>query len=183
MAKFRPTPHFQSLNPKILLDGSPVRIPVERTAWTMPDGKKRLAGVSSFGFGGTNSHVVLEAAPEMTANPATQPDHHLLLLSAKTPEALMALGRKYEQFFQHASHSLSEVCYTAAVHRSHFPYRLAITADTRANAIRELNTGLSSAATNVNKQTKTAFLFTGQGHSMWKWGKHCIIPTRFSKKV
>ncbi|HEY0610279.1 MAG TPA: beta-ketoacyl synthase N-terminal-like domain-containing protein, partial [Chitinophaga sp.] len=50
--------HFQSLNPKILLDGSPVRIPLERTAWTMPDGKKRLAGVSSFGFGGTNSHVV-----------------------------------------------------------------------------------------------------------------------------
>jgi len=168
-SEIAPHLHFQSLNPKILLDGSPVRIPLERTAWTRPEGKKRLAGVSSFGFGGTNSHVILESAPEMAALPASQSGHQLLLLSAKTPEALKELGHQYQQYLQDTSHSLEAVCYTAAVHRSHFPYRLAITADTKANAIRELNAG--SAAANINQQQKAAFLFTGQGSQYAEMGK------------
>lgn len=166
-AEIPPNLHFQSLNPKILLDGSPVSIPLQRTVWTMREGKKRLAGVSSFGFGGTNSHVVLESAPVTSVLPAAQAGPQLLLLSAKTPEALTELRHRYEQFLQRTSHSLAEVCYTAAVHRSHFAYRLAITADTTANAIRELN----AAAATISKQQKTAFLFTGQGSQYVEMGK------------
>ncbi|WP_275405181.1 type I polyketide synthase [Streptomyces sp. S4.7] len=88
--------HFGELNPFIRMDGSPFRI-VDRTeAWPrLTDGEgapvPRRCGVSSFGFGGTNAHVVLEEfiaapAPDEAADPAAGP--YLVPLSARTPGAL-----------------------------------------------------------------------------------------------
>jgi myxalamid-type polyketide synthase MxaB len=59
-----PQKHFQSLNPHIPDEGRPMCIPLEPTPWPSAD-RPRRAGVSGFGFGGTNAHVVLEAAPSM----------------------------------------------------------------------------------------------------------------------
>ncbi|HEY3230464.1 MAG TPA: polyketide synthase, partial [Roseiflexaceae bacterium] len=53
--------HFQHLNPNISLHGTRLQIATEARAW--PPGQRRLAGVSSFGFGGTNAHVIVEQAP------------------------------------------------------------------------------------------------------------------------
>ena len=54
--------HFHQLNPEISLDGTRLKIPTENTPWTRSD-KPRVAGVSSFGLGGTNGHIIVEEAP------------------------------------------------------------------------------------------------------------------------
>ena len=84
-----PSLHFETPNPKIDFANSPFYVNAKLQDWDTPEGMPRRAGVSSFGIGGTNAHVVLEDAPPM------QPSGHsrawqLLMLSAKTPDALAA---------------------------------------------------------------------------------------------
>ncbi|MEO6828376.1 MAG: SDR family NAD(P)-dependent oxidoreductase [Acidobacteriaceae bacterium] len=54
--------HFQQLNPEISLAGSRFQIPTETVAWPR-EAQPRVAGISSFGLGGTNGHIILEEAP------------------------------------------------------------------------------------------------------------------------
>ncbi|MCZ0995629.1 beta-ketoacyl synthase N-terminal-like domain-containing protein [Streptomyces noursei] len=87
-----PSLHFRTPNPRIDFDATPFRVNDQRVAWNPGDVPRRI-GVSSFGIGGTNAHVILEEAP--TACPAPElvsaaPRPQLLLLSAKTPQALEA---------------------------------------------------------------------------------------------
>ncbi|WP_325090051.1 polyketide synthase, partial [Burkholderia contaminans] len=87
-----PNLHFRSINPQIVLDGTPFRIPRQVTPWNSEHGP-RLAGVSSFGFGGTNAHLILSEAPglpEIEAEPVA-PAARVVTLSARTPDALQAL--------------------------------------------------------------------------------------------
>lgn len=58
-----PLPNFEHLNPKIDLAGGPFRIQVDAHAWTPPPGVPRTAALSSFGFSGTNCHLVIQEAP------------------------------------------------------------------------------------------------------------------------
>src|SRR6202012_597861 len=88
-----PCVHFKAINPEIRLEGSSFRIPVERQPW--PPGT-RIAGVSSFGFGGTNAHVVVkQGIPRPAAPGARDRPVHLLALSARTDEALRRLATRY----------------------------------------------------------------------------------------
>ena len=86
-----PTLHFKKPNPKIDFDSSPF-IMAEKLV-PFPRGEEvRRTAVSSFGFGGTNVHVILEEAPARTTASASRP-LQLLPLSAKTPAALDAYSR------------------------------------------------------------------------------------------
>jgi amino acid adenylation domain-containing protein len=91
-----PSLHCREPNPRIPFDALPLRLASEPAPW--PDGAPAIAGVSSFGFGGTNAHLVLEAAPPRDgAGPRTisDPEEHVLTLSARDPEALRELARAY----------------------------------------------------------------------------------------
>ena len=95
--------HLKEPNPYINWDELPVEVPTQPTPWSV-DSQKRMGGVSSFGFSGTNAHVVLEEAP-IQQSQAKDSDLgerpcHILTLSAKCEEALQELGPSYQEFFR-----------------------------------------------------------------------------------
>ena len=165
--------HFKTPSPHIPWDRLPVRVVSESQPWN-GGGKRRTAGVSSFGFSGTNAHVLVQEAPVVEKTPAAVQTvarrHHLLPLSARTPEALRELVELYTAWLESAPEAeIADVCHTAAVGRSHFEHRAALVVDSRERARRMLGAlaedrpqpGLFSGVS--GDPPKTAWLFTGQG--------------------
>src|SRR5262249_51894246 len=89
--------HFHKPNHHAPFDLLPVEVPTKLTPWPQTEGRA-LAGVSAFGFGGTNSHVVLLEAPTRPTAQAASATLHLLPLSAKNPAALKAVAKSYREF-------------------------------------------------------------------------------------
>ena len=141
--------HLQQLSPYISLEDTPIRIPLELTPWVTSD-ERRIAGISGFGFGGTNCHVVLEEAAREApreAMPKNSPDRpvHLLTLSAKNEPALLQLAQRYEAYLAaHPDADLGDVCFTANTGRVHGDHRLAINGATTA----QVHAGLQSFLAN-----------------------------------
>jgi acyl transferase domain-containing protein len=98
-----PTLHYQSPSPRIDFATSPFYVCNTATPWESEDGPRR-AGVSSFGLGGTNVHVVLEEAPPTEPGEPASREPQILVLSARTPEALdLATERLREHLGQNPS--------------------------------------------------------------------------------
>ena len=146
--------NFSRMNPHIAGDRLPLQVAVETTDWP----GRRLAGVSSFGFSGTNAHVIVEAAPQIEANPVADRPQHVLALSARTPEALRDLIDLYRQSGLPAGVSLADFCYTANTGRSQFACRAAAWGGSAEEILR----GLAGKSTCGNGLS-VAFLFSGQG--------------------
>lgn len=138
--------HLKTPNPDINWESLPFELPESMRPWTNPDRKPLTAGVSAFGFSGTNAHLVLQAPPDDLASshsstPGTA-QKHLLPLSARTPAALHQLVALYAQYLAaHPEVDLSDLCFTASVGRSHFSYRLSIIG-TNAQMIRQTLIGI-----------------------------------------
>jgi 3-oxoacyl-(acyl-carrier-protein) synthase/thioesterase domain-containing protein len=124
--------HFSAPNPHIPWQNLPLKVATQRTPWPVIDGR-RIGGVSSFGFSGTNSHAVLEETPlELLRRnePANDPGPQLLTLSAKTPQALRDLVFRYQEYLaSHRDESFEDICYTSSAGRTHFSQRLSLVAD------------------------------------------------------
>jgi microcystin synthetase protein McyG len=150
--------HFQKMNPHIDWGGMPVEIPSQSKPWKR-GAKKRLAGVSSFGFSGTNAHIILEEAPQPAAQPAEN-DRPLevLPLSARTPEALLAMENAYREWLPNAAASIADISFTARTGRSPFTHRAAYLLGSN-HALPES----VIARGDVDGPPSVAFLFTGQG--------------------
>ena len=121
--------HFQQPNPYIKWDEFSLKVPTERMPWTV-GAKRRLAGVNTFGFSGTNAHVILEEAPISEVAPSSiERPLHLLALSAKTDEALIQLAERYEKHLAaNPDLALGDICFSANTGRSHFQHRLSVVA-------------------------------------------------------
>ncbi|MDZ8093952.1 MAG: beta-ketoacyl synthase N-terminal-like domain-containing protein [Nostoc sp. DedQUE05] len=167
------TLHLQQLNPKITIQDTPFSIPRETQKWSGV-GEQRFAGVSSFGFGGTNAHVVLEEAPsdfrlpilDFRLDDADDNPKSLLTISAKSDIALRELARRYVAFLEFNSEvSLRDICYTSNVGRSHFHHRLALVAESSEEFCEELAAFIyNSPPSRIGDRCQgVAFLFTGQG--------------------
>lgn len=167
-----PSLHFEEPNPQIDFANSPFYVNTKLSEWKT-DGKPRCAGVSSFGMGGTNAHVILEEAPALipVANQVER-SLHILSLSAKSQKALQELASRYENFLaSHPEASHPDICFTAHTGRTHFNCRLAVVSESIAQMREQLGTfvagveaaGLVSGQVNEAESPKIAFLFTGQG--------------------
>jgi acyl transferase domain-containing protein len=178
-----PNLHFKTLNPYISLAETAFAIPTQSQPWQIKPNSSgengvelRLAGISSFGFGGTNSHVIVSEAPantqkdqEIEQKPLERP-WHLLTLSAKNEEALKALARRYQQYLaDHPDIPLADICFTANSRRSHFNHRLALVAKNTLEMGQKLENfcSLEKKTETKNpkkrKSPKIVFLFAGQG--------------------
>jgi phthiocerol/phenolphthiocerol synthesis type-I polyketide synthase C len=164
--------HLKQLNPNISLEGTPFLIPTKPQKWLV--GKdRRLAGVSTFGFGGTNAHVVLEetlAKAKITVE--VERPTHILTLSARSENALEELAKRYETYLEsHEQVPLADICFTANTGRTSFDHRVAIITESHGQLREQLHAfgerkkvaGLVSGQVRPGNSQKVAFLFTGQG--------------------
>jgi acyl transferase domain-containing protein/acyl carrier protein len=170
--------HFENPSPHIPWDRLAVQVVQEATAWER-NNRPRIAGISSFGFAGTNAHVILEEAPEEVGQPATaaspvdRPEDRrfsILPLSARTPAALVQVADQYRSWLSaHPEAALADVCFTAGVGRAHLEHRAALVVNSRESASELLGAlaedrpapGLVRGES--HDTPKTAWLFTGQG--------------------
>ncbi|WP_338866154.1 type I polyketide synthase [Myxococcus stipitatus] len=169
-----PNLHFKRLNPNIAIGNAPVVIPTEQRPW--PRGERpRFAGVSAFGLSGTNAHIILQEAPAPHATSTPERGAELLVLSARSPEALVATARRHADWLtEHPEASLRDVCATAALRRAHHEHRLALTGRTPgelAEKLQALARGESVAGGTVGRKVggarrRVVFVFPGQG-SQW----------------
>jgi amino acid adenylation domain-containing protein len=163
--------HFHTLNPHIAADGFRFEIPTQTRAWPAID-NRHIAGVSSFGFSGTNVHVLIEAAPDDESAPAAESGElRPLCLSARTPAALRELAERYRTHLRTNEQSWRRICETALTRRSWFNERIAIVAEDKEAAAVALDALIAGraeidaavAATASAAPPPVAFLFTGQG--------------------
>jgi phthiocerol/phenolphthiocerol synthesis type-I polyketide synthase B len=166
-----PSLHFRTPNPNIPWATLPLSIPTALMPW--PEGLPAVAGVSSYGIGGTNAHVVLEGAPEPKVGQASSSRRlSLLPLSTRSPEALRALAARYAELLATpAGADLNAVCANAATRRTSLEHRAVFVAadiGTMAEALQQYAAGDSALAEGSvperqAKQPLIAFVVPGQG--------------------
>ncbi|AUX32054.1 MULTISPECIES: type I polyketide synthase [Sorangium] len=155
-----PCVHFEAPNPKLDLAASPFFVPREAAPWPR-ELRPRRAGVSSFGIGGTNAHVVLEEPPPLPARAPAPERDHVLTLSARTPEALSTACAQLAAHLEANDLPLDDVAFTLQTGRAEHPYRRAVVARTRAEAIQGLAREGASAL--ARPRSRAVFAFPGQG--------------------
>ena len=167
-----PSLHLQEPNPYIPWATLPVHVASELRAWPRAE-QRRVGGVSSFGFSGTNVHVVIEESPiGNTDEPGPERPLHIATLSARTDKALVETAARWEaHLVRHPSAPLPDVAFTANTGRAHLPSRAAMVAE----SLDQLRAQISAVATGSSVPGLTrsrvaaidppriAFLFTGQG--------------------
>lgn len=166
-----PSLNFTHPNPKIDFKNSPFYVNTQLTEWPK-NGTPRRAGVSSFGMGGTNAHIILEEAPDLTnvqnLHSGQERNYHLLVLSAKTQTALETATTNLTHYLQqHPELNLADVAYTLQVGRQTFDYRRMVVCQ---NADALLS---PDSLTQFQQPTpkSVAFLFSGQGSQYINMGR------------
>ena len=166
-----PSLHYTVPNPHIPFEELGLRVADQLTPWPDHTGPA-LAGVSSFGFGGTNVHAVLEEAPTngAIADHFVSAGADILPLSAHTPEALVALARAYRDTLTnhsngHVPTALHDVC-ASRRHSNHFDYRAALIANSTDDLVARLEAFVAAPTYAVHAPGRLAFVFSGQG-SQW----------------
>lgn len=156
--------NFETPNPAIDFENSPIYVNTKLRPWSVPSPLR--AGISSFGMGGTNAHVILQEAPERQPSGKSRLCQ-LLLLSARTENALAQASRNLAHHLKEdESASLADVAYTLQIGRKKFAHRQEFVCSNRNEAIEALE-GLH--ADRVRKDVApeavrgVVFLFPGQG--------------------
>ena len=169
----RPSPHvpWEELGLEVRAEGGPFHATAGR----------RIAGVSSFGFTGTNVHVVLESAPPGSGEAETIParTHRLLKLSARSEPALLELAGRYAAYLPEAGQPFADQCRTAAVGRADLPHRIAVVtadADETARVLRFPTgdgklPGFFRGVRSEGDPPEVAFLFAGHGSQYLGMGR------------
>jgi acyl transferase domain-containing protein/NADPH:quinone reductase-like Zn-dependent oxidoreductase/ubiquinone/menaquinone biosynthesis C-methylase UbiE/NADP-dependent 3-hydroxy acid dehydrogenase YdfG/acyl carrier protein len=197
-----PNPNFRVPNPDIPFDRLKLRVPTQLAAWPQPD-RTLLAGVNSFGFGGTNAHAILQQPPRV-AHPGDGADGsprtgaaaqrkagetplgrpRLFVFSARGKDALRAYVEACRIGPLAAAESDSELddfAWSSAVRRNHHDTRLCVTAETgkqlsellAAYAAGESRAGIATGRI-AEKSPHVAFVFSGQGPQWWGMGRELL---------
>ncbi|MBI4859587.1 MAG: SDR family NAD(P)-dependent oxidoreductase [Candidatus Riflebacteria bacterium] len=163
--------HFDEPNPQIPFEELRLRVVTEATP--MGDGEPLFAGVNSFGFGGTNAHVVLSSFPDRAPNPTERPRDPVppLYLSARSGHSLKELARRFADLIdREGAPAYDDIAYSAAFHRDLHPQRLVV----RGTTVEEIGQRLGAFARNrespgvhagpsLGRRGRLALMFSGNG--------------------
>ncbi len=159
-----PVANFSALNP-LLTDGdSPLYVPTEVGEWSGP--APRRAGISSFGIGGTNAHLVVEEAPPQPARARPVPDRpSVVVLSGIRPSGVDRAAALLAEHLADHEVALPDVAYTLRVGRAALPERLAVAGRSRADLAEALRAGVRQVRGRVPEggPRPLVVLFPGQG--------------------
>jgi acyl transferase domain-containing protein/acyl carrier protein len=182
--------HFEKPNPQIPFDDLRLRVAQRLEPWPETHGQPPRAGVNSFGFGGTNGHVILEAPPqqEIPTRTAAEPADGrtwMLPLSVRNASALPDLARTYlnalrdECGFQDVP--LRDICFSAATKRTHYEHRLVLVADDKAELAEQIEAFLrgehsanSSTGRASGEPARPVFVCSGMGQQWWAMGRELL---------
>ncbi|BBY90402.1 mycocerosic acid synthase [Mycobacterium gallinarum] len=154
-----------------------LKIDIPRTGRPFPNGERRIVGVNSFGFGGTNAHVVLAEPPTAVTAPGREDSAALPLavlpISARSEDALVATaGRLAGHLAAHPEVTLTDLGYTLGQRRVHLNHRHVVVADSISDVREQLQAiadgGQISTGRVGNPAPRLAFVCTGMGPQWWK---------------
>jgi acyl transferase domain-containing protein/NADPH:quinone reductase-like Zn-dependent oxidoreductase/SAM-dependent methyltransferase/acyl carrier protein len=183
--------HFVTPNPNIDFEGLKLRVNSTLEPFPVTNGK-RLVGVNSFGFGGANSHVIIEEPPPRPHHPHFEmlPERAwLIVLSARSEDALRASASQLAQWLHERSNangdspSLPDLVYSLGARRNHHPYRLTVGINSMADLVQELNGfGLKQESPKVRTAftprseapPRIAFVMSGQGTQWYGMGRELM---------
>lgn len=170
--------NFNTPNPYIPWDTSPVKVVAENTPW-VNNGKPRRVGLNGFGFGGSNAHIIMEEAPGMEytgSRESMEGFGRILKISAKTKDSLLQHIRNYSGHIEnHTEENLDDIIYTADVTRNDFDLRFSVVANTGKELVRKMQgylegnreegvfTNMDSDGAALGGKPRIVFMFSGQG--------------------
>ncbi|MEU9923471.1 type I polyketide synthase [Streptomyces griseoluteus] len=190
--------HFTRWNPAIAADGTRLFVPLESTPWPGRE-PVRLAAVSSFGFSGTNAHVILQEPPpaRRTGLPAPrrprQAPPEVILLGAGSHRALPEAAAKLAAWLdaEGATVPFRDVAHTLALRRSPGRGRLAVVARSHAETAESLRLfvdglpapALVSGAADVTAPRLPVWVFSGQGSQWAGMGRELLAQDEAFRKA
>ena len=188
--KYVPTVNIRVLNPKLKLKEKELVVQQTSEPWVEKEGKPRIAALNSFGYGGSNVHLLLrEATPKQgLEEEITERPNNILTLSARSREALQKMAGLYSEWIRINIEAMDKpfmenLCYSLNERRSQFPHRLALAFGSTAEASKSLSDyaddsvgwdkSVSYAEVN-SKDGKLVFMFGGQGSQWYAMGRQLI---------
>jgi len=169
-----PSLNFEHPNPEIHLAGSPFYVNTDLRTWQSNGPWPLRAGLSSFGLGGTNAHVVLEEVPVLQPSGPGQTEQ-LLVISAKTEAALEIATCRLAAFLrERPACNLADLAYTLQMGRSAFNYRRVLVCSSAKDAAVALETANPKRVLSLHQTYRNrpiVFLFPGVGEHYLEMGR------------
>lgn len=166
--------YFEKPNPRIDFNSGPFYVNTSLKPWIRRNGKPLCAGISAFGLGGTNAHVILEEAAPVSPSPKITKEEKVLTISAKTNASLINYAEKLRCFLiDNDEVDLEDLCYTLSVCRKHFDFRFSVPFHAKDDLVDllEENSVKKKITRAKEKKLKVVFMFSGVGSQYPNMGK------------
>jgi len=174
--------HFNQANPALKYETSNLKVPTGLEM--LPENEDSFASINSFGFGGTNAHVVLKQYHTNDVNDGTvklKNKHFIFPISAKSTSAVKELAIKFRKHIQKNSDDFAQILSNAVYRKSSFSQRLAIFAASKEDFVEKLEAyeedlllkGVNQGSA-LDKKPKAVFVYTGMGPQWWKMGRELM---------
>lgn len=175
--------HFSELNPHIDLQSFHAKIPIEGEEWKKGE-QPRLAGISSFGFSGTNAHLILSESVPQEFMETTSKTPGLFTLSAKNEKALLNyIDLIANTISLHASIDFTALCYTVQRSRSGLPCKIAVIAKDLEDLLKQLNQQFYSMEANSLEFRKRVTLKKTVGDDLREIEKENELTIEYTDQV